>query len=63
MAPVLKEDQDRPLLVVLTGPSGTGKDSLLAQLKALGRPHHFAITATTRPPRAGETDGVDYMFL
>lgn len=48
-----------PLLVVLTGPSGAGKDSLLAQLQSLGRPYYFAATATTRPPRIGETPGSD----
>ncbi len=48
-----------PLLVVLTGPSGAGKDSLLAHLKSLGRPYYFAATATTRPPRKGEAPGAD----
>lgn len=52
-----------PLLVVITGPSGSGKDSILARLKALGRPYHFAVNATTRPPREGERDGVDYFFV
>ncbi len=52
-----------PLLVVITGPSGVGKDTLLSRLKALKRPYHFAVTATTRPPRPDETDGLDYFFL
>lgn len=53
-----------PLLVVLTGPSGAGKDSLLDEMKRLpGRPYAFAITATTRPPRPAELDGVDYHFV
>jgi guanylate kinase len=53
-----------PLLVVLTGPSGAGKDSLLDEMKRLpGRPYAFAITATTRPPRPAERNGVDYYFV
>jgi guanylate kinase len=52
-----------PLLVMLSGPSGVGKDAALEGLKKLDRPWYFAITATTRPPRSGEQDGVDYIFL
>ena len=52
-----------PLLVVLSGPSGAGKDAVLAELRELERPWHFAVTATTRPMRDGERDGVDYVFL
>jgi guanylate kinase len=52
-----------PLLVVITGPSGAGKDTLLAHLKSLGRPYHISVNATTRKPRAGEVDGVDYYFV
>ena len=52
-----------PLLVVLSGPSGVGKDAALAGLKALDRPWHFVVTATTRPQRPGERNGVDYVFL
>ena len=52
-----------PLLVVLSGPSGVGKDAVLHELRKLERPWHFAVTATTRPMRDGERDGVDYIFL
>ena len=52
-----------PLLVVISGPSGVGKDAALAELKELDRPWHFVVTATTRPRREGERDGADYIFL
>ena len=52
-----------PLLVVLSGPSGVGKDAALSALKELDRPWHFVVTATTRTQRPGERDGVDYIFL
>ncbi|MEE8466512.1 MAG: guanylate kinase, partial [Dehalococcoidia bacterium] len=52
-----------PLLVVLSGPSGVGKDAALAELRKLDRPWHFVVTATTRPIRPGEQDGIDYIFL
>lgn len=51
------------MLVVLSGPSGVGKDSVLRHLKELGRNWHFTVTATTRAQRIGETDGLDYLFL
>ena len=52
-----------PLLIVLSAPSGTGKTTLCEQL-LLTRPNLTrAITCTTREPRAGEEDGVDYYFL
>ncbi|MBI4300911.1 MAG: guanylate kinase [Chloroflexi bacterium] len=52
----------RPLLVVLSGPSGAGKDAVLARMKALGRPLHFTVTTTTRAKRPLEVDGIDYYF-
>ena len=52
-----------PVLVVLSGPSGVGKDAALAELKLLDRPWHFVVTATTRPKRPSEQESVDYIFL
>ena len=55
--------QQNPMLVVISGPSGVGKDALVQRLKELGYPFHFVVTATTRKPRKGEQNGKDYYFL
>ena len=52
-----------PLLIVISGPSGVGKDAIIKGLKARKIDFHFVVTATTRSPRAGEIDGVDYIFV
>jgi guanylate kinase len=52
-----------PLLIVISGPSGVGKDSVLEMLKKHKVEFYFVVTATTRPPRASEVNGVDYIFL
>ncbi|NIS80546.1 MAG: guanylate kinase [Anaerolineales bacterium] len=52
-----------PLLIVISGPSGVGKDTVIQRMKELGLPFHFVVTATTRPQRDDEVDGVDYFFL
>ncbi len=53
----------RPVLVVLSGPSGVGKDSIIQGLKQTNYPFYFVVTATTRPIRPNERDGVDYHFV
>jgi len=53
----------RPVLVVLSGPSGVGKDATLAALKQRDYPFYFVVTATTRPIRPNEVDGADYHFV
>ncbi len=53
----------RPLLVVLSGPSGAGKDAVLDELAQRGHAFHRVVTCTTRPPRATERHGVDYHFV
>ena len=51
-----------PLLIVISGPSGVGKDSVLLRMKERGFPFHFVITATDRPARPHEAHGRDYYF-
>ncbi len=53
----------RPVLVVLSGPSGVGKDSIIQGLKETNYPFYFVVTATTRRKRPSEIDGVDYHFV
>jgi guanylate kinase len=53
----------RPVLIVLSGPSGVGKDSVIQGLKKTNYPFYFVVTATTRPIRPNERDGVDYHFV
>jgi guanylate kinase len=53
----------QPLLIILSGLSGVGKDTVLAGLRKSGLPLEISVSATTRPRRAGEKDGVDYHFV
>ena len=56
-------DEGVPLLVVISGPSGVGKDAVLERMRASNVTYHFAVTATARPKRDNEVDGVDYLFV
>ncbi|GBF92997.1 guanylate kinase [Raphidocelis subcapitata] len=53
----------RPRVVVLSGSSGVGKDSVIAELRRLRPDLHFVITATSRAMRPGEVHGRDYFFV
>lgn len=53
----------RGRLVVLLGPSGVGKSSVVRELREMLPEMHFSVSATTRDMRPGEVDGVDYRFV
>lgn len=52
-----------PLLIVLSGPSGVGKDAVLSRMREQRKPYHFTVTVTTRPRRPAERNGIDYIFV
>jgi len=60
----LREDPV-PMLVIISGPSGVGKDTIIAALQKRDHqpPYHYVVTCTTRSPRPGEVDGVSYNFV
>ncbi|HZS87403.1 MAG TPA: guanylate kinase [Chloroflexota bacterium] len=62
MLPRADGEQRPGLLIVLSGPSGVGKDAAIAALKARDVGVRYAVTATTRPRRPGEINGVHYYF-
>lgn len=53
------------LLVIISGPSGVGKDTIIEALRRRRRDpdYHYVVTCTTRAPRPGEVDGVSYRFM
>jgi guanylate kinase len=53
----------RGLLIILSSPSGAGKSTLARRLRDWDPSIKFSVSATTRPPRKGEVDGVDYNFI
>lgn len=55
--------QHLPLLIVISGPSGVGKDTVIQRLKERAFDMHFVVTMTSRPERPNEVNGVDYWFV
>ncbi|MEL7625309.1 MAG: guanylate kinase [Anaerolineaceae bacterium] len=52
-----------PLLIVISGPSGIGKDAVVGLLRKTNHDTHFVVTMNSRPPRTDEVEGVDYFFV
>ena len=61
--PDFDHHQPQPLLIVISGPSGAGKDTVVQRMQERGFPFHFVVTATTRPRRPSEVHGKDYWFV
>ena len=60
---ILDTRKIHPLLIVISGPSGVGKDATITKMKELGLPFHYVVTTTTRQKRDYEKDGIDYHFI
>lgn len=59
----LYDFEPQPLLIVISGPSGVGKDSLVRRMQERDCRFYFVVTVTDRPPRRDEVEGEDYFFV
>ena len=59
----MKQKKARGQLIVLSGPSGVGKSTVISELLSERSDIYFSVSFTTRAPRVGEADGVNYHFV
>ncbi|KAL6188699.1 hypothetical protein ACLB2K_040090 [Fragaria x ananassa] len=62
-SPLSPSPSPSPLIIVISGPSGVGKDAVIKKLRDVNPNLHFVVTATSRPIRPGEVHGKDYYFV
>ena len=56
-------NEKKGAILILSGPSGCGKSTLLKEVYKDIKDYYFSISTTTRAPRTGEIDGIDYSFV